>query len=133
MNRCRLFCHNQGIYRWIYTSDNTWRRCSPIILWMSVLRCCKVEFIFFLSGFFSRIFAIDRTAGEGEAISLWLALSVALVSWYVFSIPKSSFTGCLRILLVYAILTIAYLISESLLGNTRVIMAILHKCLWSFS
>ena len=43
------------------------------------------------------------------------------------------FTGHLRIVLIFAILTITPLISESLLGNTRVTMAILQKCLGIFS
>ena len=34
--------------------------------------------------------------------------------------------------MVFAILTVAPLISESLLGNTRVIVAILQKCLGTF-
>ena len=39
------------------------------------------------------------------------------------------FTGRLMIVLVFAIITIAPFISESLLGNTRVTMAIFQKCL----
>ena len=39
----------------------------------------------------------------------------------------------LRIVLVFAVLTIDPLISESLLGNTRFTMAILQKCLSTFS
>ena len=49
-----------------------------------------------------------------------LAVPAWLVSWYVFSIEKSLFTGRLRIVLVFAILTIAPLTSESLIGNTPV-------------
>ena len=45
------------------------------------------------------------------------------MSSYVFSTAKSLFTGRLRIVLVFVILTIAPLISESLL-NTRVTMEI---------
>ena len=41
-------------------------------------------------------------------------------SWSVFSMEKSLFTRCLRTALVFAILTIALLILESLLGNTPV-------------
>ena len=40
--------------------------------------------------------------------------------------------GRLRIAFVFAILTIAPAISESLLGNTPVTMAILQKCLGTF-
>ena len=39
----------------------------------------------------------------------------------------------LRIVLVFAILAIAPLISESLLGDTHITMAILQKCLGTFS
>ena len=46
---------------------------------------------------------------------------------------KSFFMGHLRIALVFAILTIAPLISESLLGNNPVTMAILQKCLGTIS
>ena len=41
--------------------------------------------------------------------------------------------GRLRIVLVFTILTIVPLISESLIGNTRVAMAILQECLVTFS
>ena len=41
--------------------------------------------------------------------------------------------GRLRIVLVFAIPTIAPLILESLLGNTRVTMEIHQKCLSTFS
>ena len=51
----------------------------------------------------------------------------------VFSTAKSFFTGRLRIVLVFAILTDGPIISESLLGNTRVTMTILQKCLCTFS
>ena len=69
---------------------------------------------------------------NGEAISSWLALYVYLVSWYVFSIAKSLFTRRLRIVLVFVILTISLRISDSLLGNTRVTMMFLQKCLDTF-
>ena len=39
----------------------------------------------------------------------------------------------LRIVLVFAILTISPFIAESLLGNNRVAMTILQKCLGTFS
>ena len=53
---------------------------------------------------------------------------VWLVSWCMFSTVKSLFTGRLRIVLGFAILTTFHLISESLLGNTHFTMAILQKC-----
>ena len=83
--------------------------------------------------FLSWIFTIHRAAGEGEAISLLLALSVWLVSWYVFSTAKSLFTRRFRIVLVFSILTITPFISESLLVNTHVAMEIFQKCLGTFS
>ena len=47
------------------------RRSSPIIHRKSVLTCCKAEFIFFsIWFFFSRIFTIHKTAGEGECYLL---------------------------------------------------------------
>ena len=46
----------------------------------------------------------------------------------MFSTVKSLFTGRLRIVLGFAILTTFHLISESLLGNTHFTMAILQKC-----
>ena len=61
------------------------------------------------------------------------ALSIWLVSWYVYLIGKSLFTGRLSVALVFSILTIAPIISESLLGNTRVTMEILQKRLGTFS
>ena len=134
MYRFRLFCHNQGISRWIHTNGKALRRSSSIILRKSVgsLRCCEAEFAFFLSGFsFTNIHDSQDSKGRGR-ISLWLALSVWLVS-YLFSTAKSLLTGRLRIVLVFVILTIAPLISKYLLGNTRVTMAILQKCLGSFS
>ena len=124
---------SRNIFQWIYASDKALIRSSPIILQKSVLRCCKVEFALFYLGFLSRIFMIHRTAEQGEAISLWFVLSVWLLSWYVFSTAKSLFKGRLRIVLIFAILTIAPLISKSLPGNTRVTMAILQKCLGTFS
>ena len=48
-------------------------------------------------------------------------------------LPKLLLQRALRIVLVFAILAIAPLISKSFLGNTLVIMAILQKCLGSFS
>ena len=41
--------------------------------------------------------------------------------------------GCLRVAFVFTILTIGPAFSESLLGNTPVTMAILQKCLGTFS
>ena len=92
---------------------------------MSVLRCCKVEFAFSLSGFsFKNIHDSQNSRGRGGYL-LRLALSVWLMSWHVFSTAKSLFIGRFRIVLVFVILTIAPLISEPLLGSTRVIMTIL--------
>ena len=42
------------------------------------------------------------------------------MSWYLFSIRESLLTGRLRIVLVFAVLTVAPLISESLLRNNSV-------------
>ena len=42
------------------------------------------------------------------------------MSWYLFSIRESLLTGRLRIVLVFAILTVAPLISECLLRNNSV-------------
>ena len=62
-----------------------------------------------------------------------LVLSVWFVSWNVYSIGKSLFTGRLRIALVFSILTIAPFISESLPGYTPITMTIFQKCLGTFS
>ena len=126
---------------WIHTSDKALRRPFPIILRKSVLSChhtplylSSYSVSLFCSGFyFTNIHDSQDSRGKGEAVSLWLALSVWLVLWYKFSTAKRLFTGRLRNVLVFAILTIAPLISESLLGNTRVTMAILQKCLSTFS
>ena len=59
----------------------------------------------------------------------FLALSVWLVSCYGFLTVKSLFKGRLKIAVVFVILTIALLISESLLGNAPVTMAVLQMCL----
>ena len=61
-----------------------------------------------------------------------LALSVWLVSWYVYSSGKSLFIGRLRIALVLAILSIAPFVSESHPGNNPVTMEILEKFLDTF-
>ena len=71
--------------------------------------------------------------GGGARSDYVLALCVWLVSWYAFWTVKSLFTGRLRSIWVFSILTIAPLISESPLGNTSVTMTILQKCLGTFS
>ena len=50
-----------------------------------------------------------------------------------FQFVKNLFMGHLKIVLVFAIFTIAPLISESLLGKTPATMSILKKCLGTFS
>ena len=65
------------------------------------------NFGFLISGISKR-----ETGNWGGTIFLWLALSVWLMSWYVFSTARSLFTGRLRIVLVFLILTIAPFISE---------------------
>ena len=60
-------------------------------------------------------------------------VSVMIYICNILSAVKRLFMGHLRIVLVFATLTIALLISESLLGNTHVTMAILPKCLGTFS
>ena len=49
-----------------------------------------------------------------------------------FQLQRVFFTGSLRNVLVFVILTIAPLILESLLGNTRVTFAITQKCQGTF-
>ena len=66
-------------------------------------------------------------------ILTFVSLPIYLVSWYAYSIRKSLFTCRLRIALVFLILTIARFISESLLDNTIVTMAIIQKFLGTFS
>ena len=61
-----------------------------------------------------------------------LVLSFWLVS-YFFPDIKRFFTERLRMVFVFAILTIAPLISESLVGNSPGTMAILQKCMGTFS
>ena len=51
----------------------------------------------------------------------------------IFNCEEFSFTGRFRVVLVFAILTVAPLVSESLLGNTPLTMAILQKCMGTFS
>ena len=49
------------------TKDKTLRRSSPIILRMSVLRHCKAEFTFFLSGFsLTNIYNSQDNRGSGR-------------------------------------------------------------------
>ena len=50
-----------------------------------------------------------------------------------FPFVKNLFLGHWKIPLVFAIFTIACLISESLLGKTLITMSILKKCLATFS
>ena len=122
MHRCRLFCHNKGIhldeYIQVTKHYDALHPSYPESLFLDVV---KKNWIFFFLDSLSRMFTIHRTAVEGEAISSWFAFSVWLVS-YVFSASKSLFTGGFGIVLVFAILTIAPVLSESLLGNTRVTM-----------
>ena len=123
-----IFSWSRSTSRWIYTSGKTLTRFLPIILWKSVLRCSKVEFTFFLSGFsFTNIHnSQDNRGGYLFLTCLMCLFSVicifnCLVS-YVFSTAKRWFTGHLRIALVFVILTITPLLSESLLGKTHVTM-----------
>ena len=110
---------SRNISRWIHTSDKALRHSFPIILRKSVLICCKAEFAFFsIWVFFHKYSRFTGQKAKGKAISLWIALSVSLVSWYIYSTTKRLFTGRLRIVVVFAVLTISPLISESLLGNT---------------
>ena len=88
---------------------------------------------FFYLGFFNKYSRFTGQQGKEKAISLWLTLAIWLVSRYIFSTAKRLFTGCLRIVLVFAVLTIASLTSESLLGNSHVTMAIIQKSLSTFS
>ena len=67
------------------------RRSSLITLRKSFLKRYKADFaflIFFLSGFFSRIFTIHRTAGEGAQDST----GRGKLSFYCFSITSTRFT-----------------------------------------
>ena len=115
-----------------YRSNKAIRYSSPIILRKSILRCCKVEFAFLLSGFsFTNIHDSQNSRGKGGY--LFITCLICLVSVIIcISIAKSLFMGCLKVLLVYATLTITHLISESLLCNTRVTMTILQKYLGIF-
>ena len=51
----------------------------------------------------------------------------------IFNWEEFIYAGRLRIELVFLILNIAPFISESLLGNTPVTMAIFQKCLGTFA
>ena len=136
MHRCRLFSHNQGIYLDEYrqeTSDKTLRRSSTIILRKYFLTCCKAEFAFLsIWDFFHKYSWFTEQQGKRETISVWLALSVWLLSVmiYIFNCEEVIY-GTLRVVSLFTILTIAHpLILKSLLGNTRVTTA---KCLGTFS
>ena len=78
-----IFSKPRNISQWIYTSDKPFRRSSLIILRKFILRCCKVEFAFFLSGF--RIFTIHRTAGEGKAIFMTCLTCLVTVMICIFN------------------------------------------------
>ena len=124
MHRCWLFCHNQGIYLDEYMQVTK----HPTYLGSLFLDVVKQNSLFFsICVFFHEYSRFTWQQGKGEAISLLIAISIWLVSWYVFSTVESSFTRHLRIVLVSPILTIAPLISESLLGKIRVTMAILWQ------
>ena len=130
MYRCRSFCHNQGIYLGEYMQMT---KHQGALHPSSVLRFRKVEFAFLLSGFFS-MNNYDSQNSRERGSYLFMICLICLVSvMYVFSTAKSLFTGHLRIVLIFRILTIAPLISKFLLGNTRVIMEILQKFLGTFS
>ena len=124
MQRCRLFYHNQEIYHEEYIQVKK-HRSSPIILQKSVLRCYKEEFAFFLSGFsLTNIYDLQNSRRRTGYLLMTYLICLVSAMIYIFNC-KSLFTGRLKILLFFAILTIAPLISESVLGNTRVTMAIL--------
>ena len=63
----------------------------------------------------------------------FLAYLFGLCHDMYIQLGKSLFMGRLRIALVFLILTITPFISESLLGNTPVTMAIFQKCLSIFT
>ena len=113
------------------------RHFSPIILQNSVLTCRKAEIAFFLFVcffsiwiFFHKYSRVTGQQGKGEAISLYPFYHFHPFHWTLAGLLLQR---ALRIVLVFAILTIAPLISKSLLGNTPVTMAILQKCLDTFS
>ena len=98
----------------------------------SVLTCRIAElthFGFFYLGFLSQIFTIHRTAGEGEAISIYPCYHFHPFHRHLYI--RLLLQRALRTVLVFAVLIVAHFISKSLLGN--VTTPILEKCLGTFS
>ena len=74
---------------------------------------------------------IHRTAGEGGGyLSMTCLICLVGVMICIFSHEEFIYIGCLRIVLIFVILTIAPVISESLLGNNCVTVTIL-KNVWA--
>ena len=79
-----------------------------------------------------RMLKTRKTLGNVSRFLSNLIESLLFVMFKEFR-AKSLFTGRLRIVLVFAILTTTPLVSESLLGNTCVTMTILQKYVGTFS
>ena len=130
MRRCRLFCHNQGIYLDVYTSNKVIRRSSPVTLRKSVLRCYKIDFAFFLPGFSStNIHNSQDSRGRGGYLFMTCLICLINVMICIFDCEEfvhGTFEDCIGFCNSH---TIATFISESLLGKNRVTMAILQNCL----
>ena len=105
-----------------------WQSIKTLLLRKSVLRCCKVEFALFLSRF-SLTNIHDSQNSRGRVVYLFMTCLICLVSVMISVLNCEEFMGRLRIALVFAILTIAPLILESLQGNARITMETLQKCL----
>ena len=89
MHRCRLFCDNQGIYRDEYIKVKALRRSSSIIIRKSVLRCYKVEFPFFLSGFsFANIHDSQDSMGRGDYLFMIYLICLVSVMICIFNGEK---------------------------------------------
>ena len=116
--------------RWIYTSDKALRRSSPIILRKSVLRCCKVEFAFFLSGFsFTNIHDSQDSRGKGGYLFMTCLICLVSVMTCIFNCEEfiyGTFEDCIG-------LRNSHYCSSYFRISTRVTMGILHKCLDTFS
>ena len=117
----------------MYTSYKALRRSSPTILRKSVLRCCKIEFAFFLSGFsFTNIHDSQDSRGRGGYLLMACLIYLVSVMVCIFNCEDfiyGTFEDCNGLFNF----TIAPLFSESLLGNTHVSMEIPQKCLGTFS
>ena len=137
MHRRRLFCQNQRIYldEYIQVIKN-YNALQPSYSKSLFLDVVKQNLLFFYLVFLSRIFTNHRTAGEGgDYLFMTCLICLVCVMICIFNSEEliyGTFKDCID--LCNSHYCFSYF--RSLIGNTRVTMAILMiilKCLGTFS